>query len=697
LSDGFARARWLWSRVLTIGPGVLAVCIALAARSMPVVAQSSATGPVVAAWSASPQQSLPGSAQFSNQTVRMVVFPHIAGSAIRVRLSNVFGAQAVSIGQTDVAALNSGAATQAGTDHPLTFAGKPSVTIPAGGEVASDSVAIAAQPNQGLVISVYVPASSGLPTWHQYAQEISYVASGNHAADASSAAYSGTRDMSWWWLDGVDVVAANGTVQASSIVALGDSLTDGLGTGWNTNTRWPDYFSRRLLAQYGNQASVVNEGISGNRVLADSPCYGQSGLGRLNRDVLAQPGVGYVIVYEGINDLAGAGQRGSICSGPVPTNASASQLIGGYQQIIATAHQHGLKTYGATLTPFQNSVIYTSDAESQRQAVNQWVRTSKAFDAVLDFDAAVRNPSSQGALLSTYDSGDHLHLNAAGYQALANSINLSLFSSASASSTLSNTATPTATPTRTSTPVPASTATRVPTPTMTPVQSTNGSSAIFVNGFESGDFSGWTSTVAVGSGTRSVSATAPYSGRYAGVFSRNTSNEVGDQARAVEHFSPPTGKVAWARAWVRFDSIPSAWYPNIDNALQLDDGSNLNHPKARFGAHLRNRLFFSYLKKDGTWYQADWSTALTPGTYYGLKIKFDASAPNPVITWYVNSGSGWASVASYTDTSGGTLASPNEIRVGTALDLGIAIADPQYAGAAQNRVDQVAVSPTDPG
>jgi hypothetical protein len=258
------------------------------------------------------------------------------------------------------------------------------------------------------------------------------------------------------------------------------------------------------------------------------------------------------------------------------------------------------------------------------------------------------------------------------------------------SSSGSATNTPTLTPTPTNTP------TQTPTATNTPTSGgSGGGSVLFGDGFESGNFSAWSTTTATGSGSASVSTTTPYVGSDDGYFTRSSTAEVGDKAGAIERYGAVSGNVVWARAWVRVDSAPTASYFNIDNLLQVDDMNSLNHPKARFGVHSGGKLFYSYLKKDGTWFQADWGT-LTLGQYYGLKVAFDMSGANPVVTWYVNTGSSWVQVASYTDTSSGTLVLPNELRVGAWTDNGITHSDPSYAGTARNRIDEVVISPTDP-
>ncbi len=382
-------------------------------------------------WSASPQPpDLQGVSQagFDHQTLRMIAYTHFPGSRLRIRLSNTFGTKPLAIGQADVALESAGAAIVPGSDRRLTFGGRHAVTIPAGAEVHSDPVRLAVGAEQNLAVSLFVPASTGPTTWHALAVQTNYVSTpGNHAADTTGHAFT-TQLTSWFWLDGVDVVAAP---KDRAVVTLGDSITDGFGSTVNANDRWPDFLARRLLATPTSQGvSVLDEGISGNRVLHDAPCCGVSALARLDRDVLAQDGVRWVILLEGINDI---GFSGLTDPETAPhTDVSAAEIIAGYQQIIGRAHANGLKIYGATLTPFKGTAFpgyYTPAGELKREAVNEWIRTSGAFDAVIDFDKAIRDPADPQQMLPRYDSGDHLHPNDAGYAAMADSVDLALFSS----------------------------------------------------------------------------------------------------------------------------------------------------------------------------------------------------------------------------------------------------------------------------
>jgi lysophospholipase L1-like esterase len=393
-------------------------------------ARTAGHGPhLLGTWSASPQPpDLSGvsRAGFDHQTLRLIAYTHFPGSRLRIRLSNTFGAGPLVIGQADLALQRAGAATVPGSDRRLTFAGRHAVTIPAGAEVYSDPVRLTVRAGQNLAVSLFVPAATGPTTWHALAVQTNYVSTpGNHAAETGPDAFT-TQVTSWFWLDGIDVVAPP---RDHAVVTLGDSITDGFGATVDANTRWPDFLARRLRATPATRrVSVLDEGISGNRVLNDSPCCGVSALARLDRDVLAQDGARWVILLEGINDI---GFSGLTDPETAPhTNVSADQIIAGYQRIIARVHARGLKIYGATLTPFKGTAFpgyYTSEGEQKRGAVNHWIRTSGAFDAVIDFDQAIRDPADPLRMLPRYDSGDHLHPNDAGYAAMAAAVDLALF------------------------------------------------------------------------------------------------------------------------------------------------------------------------------------------------------------------------------------------------------------------------------
>lgn len=357
---------------------------------------------------------------FDNQTVRNIVFTSVGGSLARVRFTNSFGSQPLAIGAASIGLAGAGGAV-AGRAVPLTFAGLSSVLIPPGAEALSDPIHFAIQPLQELAVSVYLTQSTGPATNHSDAQQVNYVATGDHSLDPSAAAYT-TQTQSWYFVDSVDVVAQRRDL--GTVVALGDSITDGFHSTVNANARWPNDLARRLDALHGITMSVADEGISGNRVLNDSQCCGVNALARFNRDVVDRAGVRDVILLEGINDI-GFSQLTSPITAP-NTNVSADQIIAGYEQLIAQAHAAGLKIFGGTLTPFEGAAYWTPAGEAKREAVNHWIITSGAFDGVINFAKAVADPANPLMINPIYDSGDHLHPNDAGYQAMANAINLAM-------------------------------------------------------------------------------------------------------------------------------------------------------------------------------------------------------------------------------------------------------------------------------
>ena len=378
-------------------------------------------------WAASPMAPTPlvpnlANAGFNNQTVRNVVYTSVGGSGLRVRLSNTFGTTALRIGRVSVGIELTGAQLVRGTTHPVTFGGHASVTLPAGAQTVSDPVSLKVSPLEDLAVSVYLPVATGPATYHSGAQQTNYVASGNHAGNVSAAAYT-TTATSWYFLDGVDVSDAQAP---GSIVAFGDSITDGAASQVGANDRWPNFLARRLDAALGaNAPSVVDEGIGGNRVLNDSACFGVNALARFSRDVLSQTGVRDVILLEGINDIGFSQEPNTGCFAP-NTNVSATQIERGYEQIISQAHAAGLKIFGGTLTPFKGAAYWSPAAEAKREAVNNWIRTSGAFDGVIDFAKAVQNTFDPLYMNPAYNSGDNLHPNDAGYEAMGNAIDLAL-------------------------------------------------------------------------------------------------------------------------------------------------------------------------------------------------------------------------------------------------------------------------------
>ena len=379
-----------------------------------------------------------------NQTIRQVVRTSIGGSQVRVTLTNLFGTEPLEVGAAHVAERADGAAI-AGGAH-LTFGGHPSVTIEAGSTVLSDPVGLAVAPLSDLVIDVYVPGdtwgSTSPATMHLTGLSTTVVsAPGNHVGAGQ---FDDDRDtQQWFYLSRVDVWTESAP---GAIVAMGDSITDGTGSTVDANRRWPDFLARRLAGEHGDAApGVLNVGIAGNRVLShnaglgilrragrpapsgtDGPpnpnaLFGPSGLARFDRDVLLQPGATHVIVLETTNDI------GMAFDDPWP---SVDDLIAGHRTMIQRAHAQGLAIYGGTLLPFEGAFYWTEPGEAKRQALNAWIRTGGAYDGVIDFDAAVRDPDEPTRFRSDLHAGDWLHPSDAGYEAMANAIDLSLFDTA---------------------------------------------------------------------------------------------------------------------------------------------------------------------------------------------------------------------------------------------------------------------------
>ena len=357
----------------------------------------------------------PAPINFKNQTLREIVHVSLGGDRVRVVLSNVFGTLPLEVGAAHVALRDKDAAIKAGSDRPLTFSGNAATMIAAGAVVVSDPVSLTVPAASDLAVDIYLPgdtsATSSPLTTHQGANQVNYVTSeGNHAGETLPADVITTNQ--WFFLARVEVAAPD---NAGAIVAFGDSITDGTRSTLNTNNRWPDELARRLVAAK-IPLGVLNEGIAGNRVLCDGA--GVSALARFDRDVLVQPGAKYVIVLESINDI-GIGRGNAV--------PSANELIAAHRQLIERAHARGLKIFGATLTPFDGAAYFTQEGEAKRQAVNAFIRTGKAYDGVVDFDAAVRDPMAPSKIQMKYNPGDNLHMNDAGYQAMAAAIDLNLF------------------------------------------------------------------------------------------------------------------------------------------------------------------------------------------------------------------------------------------------------------------------------
>jgi lysophospholipase L1-like esterase len=344
----------------------------------------------------------------------MVVHTSIGGRRARIHLSNAFGTTPLRIGPVHVALRDKESAIVPSSDRAVTFSGKPGFKIPPGAGIVSDPVDIEVPKLGDLVVSVYLPEEAATPTTHATGLHTTYISKAGDFTGAVSIAEPTTR-QSWYWLSEVDVVAP---ADAGLVVAYGDSITDGATSTPDTDSSWPSRLAQRLAANKATANwAVVNQGISGNRVLGDGA--GVSALTRYDRDVLSQPGVKWVIFLEGINDIGIAARGGD----PV----TAEDLIAAHKQIIERAHLHGIKVMGATLTPYAGAAYYTEDGEAIRQALNRWILTGNAYDAVVDFDKATQDSENSKQIRPAYNIRDHLHPNDAGYKAMADVIDLSVF------------------------------------------------------------------------------------------------------------------------------------------------------------------------------------------------------------------------------------------------------------------------------
>jgi lysophospholipase L1-like esterase len=411
-------------RVLPLAGAVLAAALAIAPP--PAGAQNWTAERWGATWGTAPAGPPPPaymqSYTVTDATVRLIVRTSIGGSRVRIRVSNEMGTAPLRIGAGHIALRANGSTVVASSSRVLTFGGRTSITIPAGAPALSDPVSLTVPAMSDLAVSLYLPGTVQATTVHDLGLQTSYVSTPGDFTGSPSIPVQ--RNIGWWpFLTEVDVDGA-GPV----IVAIGDSITDGLRSSANSNRRWPDYLARRLQAAGGASArtGVVNRGISGNRLLVHTPTNllpGQNLANRFGRDALATPGVKSVIVLIGINDIGY-----SSSAAPVP----AADLIDAYRQLIMRAHARGVAVFGATLLPFQGASYYSTAREGIRQAVNNWIRGSSELDGVIDFDTVMRDPTRPARLLPAYDSGDHLHPSDQGYQAMANAVPLTLLSSTGA-------------------------------------------------------------------------------------------------------------------------------------------------------------------------------------------------------------------------------------------------------------------------
>ncbi|HEY6178749.1 MAG TPA: SGNH/GDSL hydrolase family protein [Kofleriaceae bacterium] len=373
-------------------------------------------------WSAAMQTPLAPAATFDHVTMREIVHVSIGGRVVRVRLSNAQGTQPLAIGAASVGVRASGASVRPGTLRTLSFAGSPTISIAPGGVALSDPVRLEVAAQSDLAISLYIPSPQPGTTQLTLAHQTSYVSTTGDFTAANDVPV-GSTITTWYWLSGVEVQGGG----RRAVVTFGDSITEGFASTTDANARWPDVLARRLQAQRRTaDVAVLNEAISGNRVLND--VIGPNAQRRIDRDVLTQAGVGFVILLEGTNDM-GFSQLPPGVFGPGVSLAdvSAAEIIAGYEQIIARVHQAGARIYGATVLPFAGAGYYNAAVEPKRAALNEFIRTSGRFDGVIDFDAVMRDPAQPTRMRAEFDSGDHLHPNDAGYAAMGNAIDLRLF------------------------------------------------------------------------------------------------------------------------------------------------------------------------------------------------------------------------------------------------------------------------------
>jgi lysophospholipase L1-like esterase len=394
------------SAALLLGAGLLAATPATAAVDQAAASPSWCSASAdrlspVDSWTAAPSH-LGG--PYTDKTVRNIIHPTLGGHAVRLRLSNSYGTVPVRFDSVWIGDQSTGAGVVAGTNQRVRFGGSDAITVPVGAEVFSDPVDMTVKQGKNLSVSIHVAGDTGEVTGHIDGQQDGWFSDGDTAADPSAASY--VNPVEWWfWMDALTVQPDR---PARTVVALGDSITDGYDSTPNANHRWPDYLATRLASC--GRVGVANEGIAGNQVTADGA--GVSTQARLDRDVLSQPNLSTVVYIEGINDIG---------SGRI---TSAAQLIQADEQIITRAHLAGVRVLGGTLTPFEGAGTYSAANEQIREDLNQWIRTSRAFDGVVDFDAAVRDPADPLRMLPSYDSGDHLHPGDTGYQAMAAAVPL---------------------------------------------------------------------------------------------------------------------------------------------------------------------------------------------------------------------------------------------------------------------------------
>ena len=407
---------------------ILASSVLLALGTVPAGAAPVETG-WVTSW-ATAVQSIPDvvsppalyrTPDVAGRTLREVVYPTLSGAQARLHISNAYGRGPLVLERVGIAESGGGAALRAGTNVAVTFGGRQGLSLAPGEAMDSDPIPIQLRSGEAYAVSLFAGPKQTLTAWHRVAGQINYVSEpGDHVADALAQTYK-VRFTESAWVTGIDVRGVGGSAEsAGAVAAIGDSITDGLRSTLNRNRRWPDGLARRLASTGQAATAVLNLGISGNRMLSDSACYGEALMGRFDRDALSHPGVKVVILLIGINDInfaAMPARAGLDCDAP-HTVVSASDLIAGYRRLIDSAHRRGVRVLGATLTP----ASLPPARERIRTAVNLWIRSGGAFDGVIDFDAALRDPAHLDTLQRRFDSGDHIHPSDEGYAAMADAV-----------------------------------------------------------------------------------------------------------------------------------------------------------------------------------------------------------------------------------------------------------------------------------
>jgi lysophospholipase L1-like esterase len=408
-----------------------AAALAIGLGSPPAASQGGDVGDWIATWAASPQPwwdadffapiDVPRSLR--NQTVRQIARVSLGGSRVRIELSNEYGSDPLVIGAAHVALAGDGSAIVAGSDRPLTFGGRASVTVPPGAPILSDPVDLEVPALGSVAVSLYFPEITPTSTFHWEGVQTAYISGeGSFAGEPDFEAAQTITSRIF-----LSEIMVDAPPDARAIVTFGDSITDGATSTVDANHRWPDFLAERLN-EADARVAVINQGISGARVLRDR--MGDNALARFERDVLSHPYADTVVLMMGINDIGWPGTLLVPKGEPAP---SADDIIAGYRQLIDRAHAHDMRVLGATLTPFEDTFrgnplygYYNEQKETKRQVVNQWIRASGAFDGVIDFDEATRDPSNPKHIRADFDSGDHLHPQDTGYKAMADSIDLEL-------------------------------------------------------------------------------------------------------------------------------------------------------------------------------------------------------------------------------------------------------------------------------